>query len=161
MRSFLIVALASSAAALAACSAKAKASNDYSAAMSEAHVALGALTHDLPALDADVEQVRVTDPNAAAAEIDAKIVPLFDHAVTAMQTADDAGHRYLATAEGEDKDALTAIQKSLDLQAKQRTTFAAARDLYREESRLLHAGPLSEADQRRIGTRMVQLFSGR
>jgi hypothetical protein len=155
MRSLLILALA-----CAACSAKAKASHDYSAAMSDAHVALGALTHDLPALDADVERVRVTEPAAAAAEIDAKIVPLFDHAVTAMQTADDAGHRYLATAEGEDKDALTAIQKSLDIQAKQRAAFAEARDLYVEESRLLHAGPLSQADQHRIGARMVQLFSG-
>ena len=161
MRSLLIVALAGSAAALAACSAKVKASNAYSAAMNEAHEALHALTHDLPALDADVERVRVKDPGAAAAEIDAKIIPLFDRTVTAMQASDDTGRKYLASADGEDPDALAAIRRSLDLQAWQRLAFAEARDLYREESRLLHAGPLSDADAHRIGARMVELFSVR
>lgn len=151
--SVLVLALAT------ACAKKVGASHDFSAATAEASATLRELTRTLPSLDAEVERVRGRDPAAAATKVETAIVPLIDHAVTAMDRANEAGRRYLDVADGEDPAALARIRDDLDAVVRRRAAFAGLRDVYVEEARLLHAGPLTAADADRLARRTVDLMA--
>jgi hypothetical protein len=141
----------------AACGKKSAAADEFAAAMSDVSDASRAFTAAFPALDADIERLRVAEPAKAAARVEASVLPLVDRIVAAMDRAGTTGASYLAVADGEDPDALAKIRANLDATLRRRAGFAGLRDVYAEEARLLRAGPLAQADVERLGRRMVEL----
>lgn len=152
MRAAIVLALVA-----ATCGAKADASKQFSSAMDDNHAAFADFQRDFPGLEAKLEEVECTDPAAAAKQIETKMLPLFDRVIGTMDRAITTGRHYLEVATDEDPSALAAIRKNLDDLGPRRDGYAQLRAVYVDEEGLLGKGPLSDADQQRLGARMVEI----
>jgi hypothetical protein len=151
------IVLAVAAVAAVACVAKGDASKAFSAAIDDTHAVFADFQRDFPGLEAKLEEAEGKDPAAGVRQIDTKLLPLFDRVIGAMDRAIAAGRHYLDVATNEDPSALASIRKTLDELGPRRDGYVDLRALYVDEEGLLAKGPLSDADQQRLGARMVEI----
>ena len=149
---------------VAACSKKVEASRDFKAAMNEVRPAMASFTVDFQKHELAVQQLRESDPAAAARKIDADIVPLLDSVAKKIEKAHVAGKKYVESATDEDPAVMKRIAATVEHMALQAQGFAKTRDLYKRQAEQLRAGRLTAAQQTQFARDIVdamKLVSGR
>jgi hypothetical protein len=131
----------------AACNKKVTASNDFKAAMEEFRPMMKTFTAEFPIHERAVQQLRDTDPAAAAKKIEADIVPLFDRVASSIARAREAGTRYIELAGDEDPAIVAKLRANVLGMEKQRAGFLRVRDLYASQAKKLARGALTATDR--------------
>jgi hypothetical protein len=131
----------------AACNKKVAASNDFKGAMEELRPVMKTFTVEFPTHDRAVQQLRDTDPAAAAKKIEADIVPLLDRVASSIARAREAGARYLELAGDEDPAIVAKLRANVLGMEKQREGFLRVRDLYATQAKKLARGVLTATDR--------------